>query len=121
MLFKGYTVNYQHRGKLTIAQKSQWRVSEWEELRLFLLAQSNEWICSKKCLWAVDEEFHVIGEGTNGNLFIAKYSPDQDNWHGFPVSPKRDGDRPPSETLKDWVNRGFVRKSVATKMAQGKF
>lgn len=121
MKFKLYTVNYQHRGGLPLHQKAQWRVDEWEELRLFAMAQKNNWICEKSCLWSVNEEFKVIGEDERGDLYYAKYWSNQDNWHGFPVSSKRDADRPPSKTLKDWVDRGYVRKKIASRIAEGKF
>lgn len=122
MKFKGYTVNEQHRGMLPLHQKSQWRVDEWEELRLFFLAYKNEWICNKNHLWSLSESFSVLGEDSKGELNLAKYWSDHQNvWHGFPVSPKRTGDRPPSEVLKDWMQKGFVKKREASKIAEGKF
>lgn len=121
MKFKGYTVNYQHRGKLPLEQKSQWIVDEKEEQRLFELARTNNWYCDKKYLWSVNEQFCVLGKDRYGYLYLAKYWSNQDYWHGFPVSPRRDGDRPPSHALKKWVGLQYIRKSIASKIAQGRF
>ncbi|MCK5869454.1 MAG: hypothetical protein KAG45_02210, partial [Methyloprofundus sp.] len=101
MKFKAYTVNYQHRGKLPLHQKSQWVVSEWEELRLFTLANINNWQCKKQNLWSVHEQFNVLGRDQKGDLHIAKYWANQDVWHGYPVSSKRSGDRPPSLKIRE--------------------
>lgn len=120
MLFKNYTVNYQHRGLLSITQKSQWTINEWDELKLFIKAQTYNWICEKENLWSIDDKFNVIGEDQNGALFLAKFVVDQACWHGYPVSSKRHGDRPPSDTLKSWVEQKIITKSTASKIAQGK-
>lgn len=120
MKFERYTVNYSHRGKLPLSQKSQWKVSEWEELRLFSSAVTNGWKNTNDQLWSINENFDRLGVDSAGDLFMAKYWQNQNEWHGFPVSSKRNGDRPPSSALKDWVRQKYISKSVASRIAQGK-
>ncbi|EGR1750669.1 MULTISPECIES: hypothetical protein [Vibrio] len=121
MDFVSYKVNPQHRGALPISQKSQWRVTEAEETALFDKAKVNEWICPKKCLWSIDDNFCVIGEDFVGELYVAKFWGNQGEWHGFPVSTKRQLDRPPTLAINDWVKKKIIRKRIGNKMAQGQF
>ncbi|PJC86468.1 hypothetical protein CSW98_09665 [Vibrio sp. HA2012] len=121
MNFIRYKVNPQHRGALPISQKSQWRVTEAEETDLFEKAKTNEWICPKDCLWSIDDDFDVIGVDAVGELFVAKFWGNQGEWHGFPVSTKRQLDRPPTSAINDWVDRKIIRKRIGNKMAQGQF
>lgn len=124
MKFESYKVNPQHRGILPLKQKSRWSIDEWEELRLFILANANSWKCSKTgTLWSIysnNQSPKKIGYDSNDDLIVAKYVCDQQNqWHGYPVSTKQ-FDIPPSAVLDSWVSTGLVRKSVADKMLRGK-
>lgn len=121
MDFKFYKVNHQHRGLLPIYQKSQWRISEVAEEALFIKAKDNEWICPKNFLWSLDDTFSVIGEDIVGCLYVAKFWGNQGEWHGFPISMKRQIDRPPTIAINDWVKKKIIRKRVGNKMAQGQF
>lgn len=121
MQFKNYKVNHQHRGLIPINQKSQWRVTEIEEELLFIKAKDNGWFCPKSCLWSLDNNFSPIGEDHIGELFVAKFLGNQGEWHGYPISMKRQADRPPSTAIKDWVKHNIIRKRVGIKMAQGQF
>ncbi|MEH6577395.1 MAG: hypothetical protein V7731_10020 [Amphritea sp.] len=121
MDFKRYKVNHQHRGLLPIHQKSQWRISEVDEEALFMKAKNNQWICPRDCLWSLNDEFLVIGEDVAGSLYVAKFWGDQGEWHGFPISMKRQIDRPPTSAISDWVKKSIIRKRIGNKMAQGQF
>lgn len=121
MYFLIYKVNPQHRGALPIHQKSQWSITEAAEIDLFTKAMENKWICPKNCLWSIDDSFCVIGQDSEGDLFVAKFWGNQGEWHGFPVSTKRQFDRPPTSAISDWVVGGLIRKRTGSKMAQGKF
>lgn len=121
MHFIRYIVNPQHRGALPLSQKSRWSVTETEETDLFEKAKVNEWICPKDCLWSIDDNFAVIGIDVVDDLFVAKFWGDQGEWHGFPVSMKRQRDRPPTSALNDWVDKKIIRKRIGNKMAQGQF
>lgn len=121
MSFKQYKVNHQHRGLLPIHQKSQWRISEEDEIALFIKAKNNQWFCPKKHLWSIDDNFIIIGEDFVGSLYIAKFWEDQGEWHGFPLSPKQHFNRPPTNAIKEWVDKKIIRKRIGSKMAQGQF
>ena len=116
-----YVVNYQHRGGLPISQKSQWRVSTDIEISLFNKAVSEEWICPNNYYWSIENQFSVIGEDLGGDLYVAKFWSNQDIWHGFPVSTKRQCDRPPTAAILAWVEKNIIRKRIGNKMAQGQF
>ncbi|WP_331428109.1 hypothetical protein [Vibrio sp. M250220] len=106
---------------MPITQKSQWRIPEVDETALFDKAKSNGWICPKNCLWSIDDDFCVIGEDIAGDLYVAKFWGNQGEWHGFPVSMKRDVDRPPTSAISDWVDKKIIRKRIGNKMAWGQF
>lgn len=122
MKFERYTVNLDHRGKLPLSQKSRWTLSEWEELRLFALADEKGWTCLKNSvLWSVkgdNSKLCTIGIDADGDLYIAKYTVNQSEWHGYPVAP-RQFDIPPANVLKMWVHEGLVTKAKASKILQG--
>ncbi|MDO6545490.1 hypothetical protein [Photobacterium sanguinicancri] len=121
MEFESYKVNRQHRGLLPIHQKSQWRINEADEELLFNKAKVNEWFCPRNCLWSIDDNFEIIGADAVGNLFVAKFWGNQGEWHGFPVSTKRNLDRPPTSAIHDWVDQKIIRRRIGNKMAQGQF
>ena len=121
MNYTHYKVNHQHRGLLPLHQKSQWIISEVDEQTLFIKAKNNKWFCPKNDLWSIDNQFIEIGKDSVGGLYIAKFWGNQGEWHGFPVSPKRQIDRPPTSAIKDWVDKKIIRKRIGNKMAQGQF
>jgi len=128
VLFKAYKVKNDHRKPSLIAKKSQWTISEWEELILFTVAKYRDWYVLSKSgkheLWSIfvqDTKRAKIGEDTNGDLFIAKYIADANNeWHGYPVSPKQ-FDIPPQQVLEVWLQEGFIDKADKKKIIGGKF
>ena len=125
MKFDGYKVNRKHRTQRAAATCTQWVVSEWEEIQLFSTAKLNEWICPKECLWAIrkiNDKLSVLGKTDKKSAFIAKYVSNNNNeWHGYPVTPSRDADRPPSEVLDAWREAGIINKSTQAKIVKGKF
>ncbi|MDG6774616.1 hypothetical protein QCB45_09745 [Thiomicrorhabdus sp. ZW0627] len=120
MKFSAYKVNHVHRGGLPIHQKSQWTVPEWDELRLFLMGYDRNWVDGKNNIWNVAQNMGAIGRDTAGDLSVAKYVCNQNEWHGYTVSPKRNGDKPPSEVVKTWVAEGIIKKKDGTNIMQGK-
>jgi hypothetical protein len=128
VLFKAYKVKSDHRKPSLIAKKSQWTISEWEELILFAVAKFRGWNVSQKSgkheLWSIyiqDDKRSKIGEDSSGDLFIAKYITDTNNeWHGYPVSPKL-YDIPPEYILNLWLQEGLIDKADKKKIMGGKF
>lgn len=79
------------------------------------------------CHWSFHSEQNValpIGKNIrNDNLFIAKYvdSSNSNNWHGYPVDPRRGGfDRPCTSILHEWVDLGIIDKTQARRIKEGK-
>ena len=126
MIFKAYKVKPDHRQRSSINQKSQWTVSEWAELNLFIIAYNDDWTSPNKSeLWSTYGCKNIIGERMDGklliHLYIAKFITDANNeWHGYPVSP-RQYDIPPEEVLSLWLERGLIDKTDKSRISKGKF
>ena len=116
-----YQPNPQHRGALPLHQKSQWLIPVPEEVSLFDKAYKEAWSCPKGNLWSIDDDFKIIGKDIEYELRVAKFWSNQDIWHGFPVSMKREVDRPPTIAIQSWVKKRIIRKKDGIKMSQGRF
>ncbi len=127
MIFKAYKVKNDHRQPSLINKKSQWTVSEWDELNLFIIAYNEDWTSpNKPQLWSTNGRENKIGECMDGksltDLYIAKYITDSNHheWHGYPVSP-RQYDIPPEKVLSLWLERGLIDKTDKSRIRGGKF
>lgn len=121
-----YQVNGKHRTNAAKEDRTQWDVSTFHEIKLFAEAQMNGWICdNNKTIWAIEfinDEYTTLGNNGESEARLAKYIVDHNNeWHGYPVSTERNGDRPPSEILDKWISRNIISKSVRRKIQQGKW
>lgn len=120
-----YKVNRKHRSQPSSPTCTQWLVSEWEEIRLFSIAKAKMWVCSKKCIWAIEKDNGKLTElGTTGQdmAYMAKYTKDHnDEWHGYPVTPLRSADRPPTKILDAWKADDIINKAQQSKIVKGKF
>ncbi|EHZ7344810.1 MULTISPECIES: hypothetical protein [Vibrio] len=125
MKLSGYTVNPKHRTQKAKPDCTQWLVTEWVELSLFVEAKNNEWICTKNCVWSIDgysDSWTVLGTTGNETAYMAKYVVDNNGlWHGYPICPARDADRPPTSVLDDWKSRGIINKAKQRKINQGRW
>lgn len=123
MLFESYKIKSDHRDVSMMKHKSQWSISQWQELNLFSTAHANGWfIKDKGTVWAIlvsSDGLNVLGTDSSYELFIARYTCDQGQWHGYPVAPKQH-DRPPSNILKTWHSSGLINNSTMNKWLQGK-
>jgi hypothetical protein len=123
--FSTYKVNRKHRDQTAKHNCTQWTISEWDEIRLFSVAKTNEWKCIKNCLWAIEKEdgdFSELGKTDKYTAFIAKYVVDNNQeWHGYPVTPSRDADRPPTEILDSWRSKNIISKAQQGKIIKGKW
>lgn len=130
MDFEDYQPKKDHRDKT--AEKSQWTISEIDEIKLFLRGFCNHWYNpSKEQIWAVTKDFTIIGEESRNSknrgskftsLFFAKFTSDKQNvWHGYPISPYLNHDRTiPQSIINDWLDRKIVEKSYMAKWQKGK-
>lgn len=128
MKFSCYQVNIQHRNQNN--QKSQWKISEAEELEIFVAGLLNKWCDQTKMkIWSLPKQvgsFLQIGVerqsiGGSTKLYMAKFTCDHNGtWHGFPVSSKSVQDQPSEELMDVWYKMGLIDKSFRNKWSQGK-
>ncbi len=104
---------------------TQWVVSEWEEIKLFAMAKAYDWACPKGALWAMEKNEGVIvelGRTDKDAAYMAKYVTNiNDEWHGYPVTPFRQADRPPTKILDAWRNAELITKSQQGRIVKGRF
>ncbi|MGN6839245.1 hypothetical protein [Neisseria sp. HMSC072C05] len=115
MLFYGYQVKSDHRDNSH--RKSQWKICEIDELKIFTFGFCNNW-CSKEndVLWSCSENFQAIGVESQENknagspydkLYFARFTKDaQHIWHGFPISQYNQNDEVP-KSIKLEVGKYF--------------
>jgi len=125
MKLESYKVNLKHRSQKPKKDCTQWIVSEWQELRLFIEAEANNWVCKKNCLWGISKNndgLIPLGKTDTSDVYMAKYITNINNeWHGYPVSPAREADRPPTTILDSWIDKGFINKAKSRKIIKGYF
>lgn len=125
MKLDSYKINRKHRDQVAKDDCTQWTVSEWEEIKLFSIAKANQWVCPKGCLWAVERSGSNLAElGRTGRdiAYMAKYVTNQNHeWHGYPVTPSRLADRPPTVILDSWRNAELITKPQQAKIIKGKW
>lgn len=121
-----------HRGKAT-QDKNVWMISETEELDCFKTARSSKWIGDSVGwgLWycvifnSDTPKYIPMNLGVNFHqelLFIAKFTFNNSEWHGYPADYIRrsKNDKPDTETLTKWVDLEMITKSQMSKIKQCK-
>lgn len=125
MKLSSYKVNPKHRTQTPKEDCTQWTVSEWIELNLFVEGQKNEWVCKKNNVWSIQgsiNNYIKIGHNGSDDAYMAKYVTDHNGeWHGYPVVPFRQADRPPTVILDNWKSRGIITKSMQASITKGKW
>jgi hypothetical protein len=124
----GYKVHMKHRKAMPTADASVWKVNEWEEVTLFARAGLAKWSSTskaKKYLWALQNDFSVLGQGLEKNgkqveLHFAKFVEDNSTWHGYPVQARGD-DIPPEAVLDHWLKLSIINKAEKVKIIGGQF
>jgi hypothetical protein len=121
-----YTPHPHHRDGAYAAQKSQWCITVNEEQACYLTAAAETWTSGGSYwgLHVVNEAPAVLGVAplpAEAPLKIAKFVEDQNDWHGYPVahwlSPY---DKPGANVLREWVNKGLIRRPTMAKVHRGK-
>ncbi|MBH0017894.1 hypothetical protein [Pseudoalteromonas sp. NGC95] len=125
MKLDSYKVNRKHRDQKPKAACTQWKVSEWQEIKLFSTAKEKEWVCPRNHLWAIEKIGNIYTELGNTDkdiAYMAKYVTNKNNeWHGYPVTPSRDADRPPTTVLDAWREEKIITKPKQSKIIKGKW
>jgi hypothetical protein len=122
-IFSSYKINDKHRAFKPSPKASIWKISEWEEVRLFATASDKNWY-KNGIFWAIiktGSKKLKLGEDLDNDLCIAKYlCGSNSDWHGYPVHPK-DKDIPPNEVLDLWLEEGLIDKADKRKIQRGQF
>ena len=115
-----------HRHAQYANQKSQWIISEPQELSVYLGSVKKNWRTSG-AYWGLalhDNSPQPLGVSPRPSSFIlmiAKFVADeQNNWHGYPVahwlSP---WDKPDISILKEWKDSRIINKAKMAKIHRG--
>ncbi|WP_171325086.1 hypothetical protein [Vibrio tubiashii] len=126
MKVERYRVNEKHRKNAAKKDCTQWTVTDFHEIRLFADGQINGWTCDNdKTIWSiesVDGQVTVLGYNGNSDAKLAKFIVDHNNeWHGYPISPIRSGDKPPTAILDAWEKKGIISRPERRKINTGKW
>ena len=118
-----YIISSQHRNGNP--NKSIWTLSHDGEIDCFVFSFSSEWKDDNTC-WGVSvigQNIQVVGHNTNNEVLkIAKFVDANANklWHGYPADYMRNSqDRPTTNTLRDWVTKGYITKAKMSKIRLG--
>jgi len=116
-----YSPNPEHRNDNR--RKSQWTITEGEEIECFRVAYDKGWRSGKNA-WGLHHRQNAVtylgrGEDRSIDLFIAKFKNDvpHNTWHGYPADYQRKSqDIPDAEILRDWVANNFLTKPKMRKI-----
>ncbi|MDJ1503407.1 hypothetical protein [Xanthocytophaga agilis] len=122
-----YLIHEQHRNTSFKNRKSQWLISESDEVACFDNAYNSGWLDGSYVCWGLkidtSNSLEVIGHATdNTELKIAKFVDSNNNeaWHGYPAHYQdKPQDRPSESILSKWVVGNLISKSKMTKILRG--
>lgn len=108
------------------ALKSQWSITQAEELAAFDLADSEAWLTNSEG-WGVhiaDGRAQYLGVSAGGSikLFVARFRGQTAPplWHGYPGDPsRRSSDIPLESVLNTWQSNGWIRKRTMRLLLKG--
>ena len=119
-----YSPNPQHRNNNPC--KSQWIISEGEEIECFKVAYGKGWTNDKNAWGFHYSQSNITylgkGEDRTVSLFIAKFKNDvpHNNWHGYPADyQRRSHDIPDTNVLNNWKNNNILPKAKIRKIMAG--
>jgi hypothetical protein len=119
-----YLCHPDHRNGLR--PKSQWRVTEQEEIGCFRLTYDNQWIIDQKGwgLHLVDGSPQYLGVARDHatEVFVAKFVSNTagEEWHGYPADhTSNSADRPHESVAWKWQENGFIRPAKVRKLLRG--
>lgn len=119
-----YSPNPQHRDNNP--NKSQWIITEDEEMNCFKTAYSKGWVIGNNAwsLHYIQNELTYLGIGVDRstNLFIAKFKNDisHSTWHGYPADYQQNAqDVPGTDILRDWIKCNVLPKAKISKIMKG--
>jgi hypothetical protein len=117
------TIDYHRNGH---PEKSQWTISEAEEINCFKLSENNKWLLQDHG-WGLHfingkADFLGIAQDRVTLVFIAKFvakSP-ANAWHGYPADYRNNSKDIPAECiLKEWLNKKIISTAKIRKITKG--
>jgi hypothetical protein len=119
-----YSPNPEHRNKNPC--KSQWIITEREEIQCFSVAYSKGWK-NEKNAWGLHYKqsavtYLGVGKKQGADLFIAKFKNDvpHNNWHGYPADYQGNSqDIPDKDILNNWIANDILPKAKIRKIMAG--
>ena len=117
-----YKPNPLHRNGA--AEKSQWRIPLAGEITCFSGACTNGWFDGGVGwglhLPAGKPDYLGVAQDHETIVFVAKFTEDQDVWHGYPADHRRKhGDIPTEPVLDDWMRDGLLTPAKIRKLTRG--
>jgi hypothetical protein len=119
-----YAAHPHHRDNSRRNEKSQWTITETEEVASFTSAYGGGWIDAEQG-WGLhrpNAAVAALGTATDGEttLYVAKFvSKNATPWHGYPADHQRRIDDVPSERLlKEWLDQGLVSNAAVRKLVK---
>lgn len=105
--------------------KSQWIISEREEIKCFENAVINKWSDESNYFsLKKDVRKKLVALGKNKfheKLYLAKYTANPKDWHGYPADHVRNSNDIPSQVILDsWMKNKTLPKHKVFKIQQGK-
>lgn len=119
-----YLNHPQHRNNTP--QKSQWRISEQEEIEAFTQSLNENWVVGDTG-WGFhlgESRLAYLGVAQNHRtpVFLAKFvdGTGTSSWHGYPADHVVNSqDRPPVCLQRSWLSSGRLAKAKIRKLAKG--
>lgn len=118
-----YIISSQHRNGNP--NKSIWSLTHDGEIDCFIFSVNSNWVDEHTCFGVsvLGETIQVVGHNCdNDELKIAKFVDANANmlWHGYPADYMRNSqDRPATNILRDWVQKGYISKAKMSKIRLG--
>lgn len=119
-----YIISSQHR-KIGNPNKSIWTITFKDEIECFILSNTSHWTEGNigwglKLIGKIIQTLGLSSEKTE--LKLAKFidASNNDIWHGYPADYiRKNQDRPGTNILKAWFDKGFIQKHQVIKIRKG--
>jgi len=122
---KSYISLYSHRGTGSSRYKHQWvsLIPPLMEFSIFCTADTANWRDPSGHYWGLYNSGATV-LGTRGERLckFPKNTNENNPWHGYPVSPREDGDKdaPPDMFVENWIAHGVVSKIIGRRIQRRK-
>lgn len=118
-----YLCSSKHRGQPT-NDISVWIIDVEQEVECFKACYQNKWhntITGWSFIFGSSRQLLLLGRNLkNGELRIAKFVINQRQWHGYPADLRyKPSDKPLPNILIEWYKKGYITKTIMTRIKQG--